>query len=100
MSNCFHLVPKDRAHQSWSYSITREAVFIVAADENMARRIVAHTLYDNTAPQPHRGKHEKIRQEPSPWELDYVTSCDASNGQGRADLVWTADGEKWPAQYP
>jgi hypothetical protein len=102
MSNRFHLVPKDHTHQSWNYSITRKSVFVIAADENMARRAVAHTLYDNTAPQPQRLKWEKITQEPSPWELDCVTSCeiDTSNTPGDAYHVWTADGQKWRTKYP
>jgi hypothetical protein len=100
VTDCFRLAPI-REHESWAYSVTRKAVFIFANNEFEARRQISSTLYNHEAMQPIPTPYGKIIPALSPWELDFVTSCEVytSNKPGYANHVWADDGEKWPTKY-
>jgi hypothetical protein len=97
MPDAYRLAPKDATHDSWRFSLTTKAVYVVAYDEADARRLVADSLY-RTDELPTMGKWEPQFYPPSPWHLPEVTDCESdTSGLPRDGIhIVAEDGEKWP----
>jgi hypothetical protein len=101
MPDAYCLAPKDANHDSWRFSLTRKAVYVIAYDEAEARRLVGDSLY-RTDEVPKPGKWEKTVYPDSPWRLPEVTSCERdTSGLPRDGIhIVAEDGEKWEIWRP
>jgi hypothetical protein len=85
--NVFCLKPIKPDHESWPASRVGskiEWVKIWASSEDDARYKVARAtdVPESELPQkPAKHKYAKISYWPSPWELDYVTSCNVDTSK-------------------
>jgi hypothetical protein len=102
MPECFRLTPINRDHESWDRSRVKSNVQwikIIAYDCGDARYKATRITDVMEIPmEPITQKYDPLIPIPSPWALDYVTSCevDDSEGENPGDGVLTSDGERFP----